>query len=76
MSRADMTIRMNETAIMRKQKTMLAAVSRRALPEGNRLASTLLIARWDTIKTRLERGSKIASAIVANSDSDPEAIAP
>jgi hypothetical protein len=31
-SRADKTIRTSETAIMRKEKAMLPAVSRRALP--------------------------------------------
>lgn len=76
MSREDMTIRMSETDIMRKQNTILPAVSRRALPEGNRLASTLLTARWDTMRRRLERGSKTESAMVANNDRDPEATAP
>jgi hypothetical protein len=61
---------MRETEVMRKQKTMFPAVSIRAFPEGNLLPSTRFTARRDTIRVMLDRGSKRASAMVVNSESD------
>ena len=69
---ADRTIRIHETAFMMKQKTMLPAVSILALPDGNLRASTFLTALLQTMSVTFERGSKIASAIVVHSDSEPE----
>ena len=51
--RADMAIRMNETAVMRKQKAMFPDVSIRALPLGNRRGSTRLTARLHRMSVRL-----------------------
>ena len=51
--RIDSTIRMSETAVIRKQKVMLPAVSMRALPEGKDLESTELTARLERIRVRL-----------------------
>ena len=59
-----------ETADMRKQKTMFPAVSIRALPEGNRRGSTFLTARLQTMRVMLDMGSKTASAIVVNKESE------
>jgi len=70
-----MTIRISETAVMRKQKAMFPAVSMRALPEGKRLGSTWFTARLQRISVKLLIGSKIASAMVVKSDKDPEAMA-
>lgn len=72
----DITMRINDTAIMRKQKEMLPAFSMRAFPEGNRLGSTRLTARAHRMSVRLLSGSKIESAIVVNSASEPDATAP
>ena len=69
-------MRMNDTDVIRKQKTMLPTVSRRALPDGKRLGSTRFTARLVTIKVMLDIGSKMASAMVVNKESDPEEIAP
>lgn len=49
----DSTIRIHDTVVIRKQKVMLPAVSSRALPEGKRLASTLLTARLQRMRVRL-----------------------
>ena len=62
-----------ETAVMRKQKTMFPAVSIRALPEGNLRGSTRLTARLQTIRVMLDRGSKMASAMVVNKESEDPA---
>ena len=64
---------MKETAVMRKQKTMLPAVSMRALPEGKRRGSTRLTARWQIIRVMLDNGSKIASAIVVKREREEPA---
>ena len=69
-------IRMNDTMVIRKQKTMLLTVSSRALPDGKWFRSTRFTARFDTINVTLDIGSKMASAIVVNRESDPEEIAP
>lgn len=61
-SRADIAIKIQETQIMRKAKAMFPAVSRRALPEGNRSESTLFTARWETKRRMLAMGSKMESA--------------
>lgn len=71
-----MTIRINETEIIKKQKEMLPAFSMRALPEGKRLGSTLLTARAHRMSVKLLKGSKIESAMVVNSANEPEATAP
>ncbi len=52
-SRMDSTIRIHDTAVMRKQKAMLPAVSIRALPEGYLDGSTRLTARLHRISVRL-----------------------
>ena len=57
-----------ETAVMRKQKTIFPAVSIRALPEGNLRGSTLLTARLQTMRVMLDKGSKMASAMVVNKE--------
>jgi hypothetical protein len=72
----DITIRINETAIIKKQNEMLPAFSMRALPDGNRLGSTRLTARAQRMRVRLLNGSKIESAIVVKSAREPEATAP
>ena len=51
--RADMTMRMSDTAVMRKQKAMLPDVSMRALPLGNLRGSTRLTARLHRMSVRL-----------------------
>lgn len=71
-----MTMRIKETAIIRKQNEMLPAFSIRAFPEGNRLGSTRLTALAHRMRVKLLRGSKMESAIVVNSASEPEATAP
>lgn len=75
-SMAESTMMMLETAVMRKQKTMLPAVSMRAFPDGNRQGSTVLTARAQTIRVMLDIGSKIASAMVVKRDKEPEEMAP
>jgi len=72
----DMTIRISETEIIKKQNEMLPAFSIRALPDGNRLGSTRLTARAHRMRVRLLNGSKMESAIVVKSASEPEATAP
>jgi hypothetical protein len=72
----DMTMRINETEIIKKQNEMLPAFSMRALPDGNRLGSTRLTARLQRMSVRLLSGSKMESAIVVKSASEPEAMAP
>ena len=59
-----------ETAVIRKQNTMFPAVSIRALPEGNLRGSTLLTARLQTMRVMLDMGSKMASAMVVNKESE------
>ncbi len=66
---------MSETAVMRKQKTMLPTVSRRALPEGKRAGSTRRTARFVRISVRLDMGSKMASAMVVKSEREPDEMA-
>lgn len=75
-SLAENAIRISETEVMRKQKTMLPTVSRRALPEGNRAGSTRLMARLVMIKVTLDMGSKMASAMVVKSDRELDVMAP
>ena len=65
-----------DTAVMRKQKTMLPAVSMRALPEGKRRGSTLRTARLQTMRVMLESGSKTASIMVVKREREPEEAAP
>lgn len=72
----EVTIRMKETDVIKKQNAMFPAVSMRALPDGNLLGSTRLTARFDRIKVTLLNGSKMASAMVVRSDSEPEDAAP
>ena len=55
---------------MRKQKTIFPAVSIRALPEGNLRGSTFLTARLQIIRVMLDKGSKMASAMVVNKESE------
>ena len=69
-SKRDKAIIIQETAVMRKQNTMFPAVSMRALPEGNLRGSTLLTARLQTMRVTLDKGSKIASAMVVNKESE------
>ena len=59
-----------ETEVMRKQKTMFPAVSMRAFPDGKRRASTRFTARLEMMSVMLERGSKIASAMVVKRESE------
>ena len=63
-SMRESTMMMKETDVMRKQKTMLPTVSIRALPEGKRRGSTCWMAWWQIIRVMLDRGSKMASAMV------------
>ena len=70
------TIIRKETAVMRKQKTILPAVSILALPLGKRRGSTFRTARLQMMSVTFDRGSKIASAMVVNSDKEPEETAP
>jgi hypothetical protein len=72
----DITIRISETEIIKKQNEIFPAFSMRALPEGNRLGSTRLTARLHRMSVKLLSGSKIESAIVVKSASEPEATAP
>lgn len=72
----DMTMRIRETDIIKKQNEMLPAFSMRAFPDGNRLGSTRLTARLHRMSVRLLSGSKMESAIVVKSASEPEATAP
>ena len=69
-SMMESTIMIQETAAMRKQKTIFPAVSIRALPEGNLLGSTFLTARLQTMSVMLDMGSKMASAMVVNKESE------
>ena len=62
---------MKETAVMRKQKTMLPAVSILAFPEGKRRGSTRLTARLDAMRVTLDKGSKMASAMVVKREREP-----
>lgn len=66
------TMRMKDTDVMRKQNTILPAVSIRAFPEGKRRGSTVLMARWHVISVMLDKGSKIASAMVVKRDNEPD----
>lgn len=66
---------MNETEVMRKQNTIFPAVSIRAFPEGNRRGSTFFTARLQTISVTLDSGSKTASAMVVNKESEREDVA-
>ena len=75
-SRIEKAMRMKDTEDIRKQKTMFPTVSRRALPDGKRLGSTCFTARLVTIRVTLDMGSKIASAIVVNRESEPDVTAP
>ena len=59
-----------DTADMRKQKTMLPTVSMRAFPEGKRRGSTRLTAWWHAMSVTFDIGSKIASAMVVNKESE------
>lgn len=70
-SSRDSTMMMKDTEVIRKQKTMLPAVSMRALPEGKRRGSTRLTARLQTMRVTLDMGSKMASAMVVNKERDP-----
>lgn len=74
-SRADMTIRTSETENMMNEKTMFPVVEMRARPEGYRLGSTLSTARCDMRSISPESGSKMESAMVTNSDSEPDEMA-
>ena len=67
------TTMMKETAVIRKQKTMLPAVSMRAFPDGNLRGSTCFTARLQTMRVTLDMGSKMASAIVVKRDRDEPA---
>ena len=69
-------IRMNDTEVMRKQKVMFPTVSRRAFPDGKRLGSTRLTARFVTMRVIFDMGSNTASAMVVKRDSDPDEMAP
>lgn len=60
----------HDTAVIRKQKTMLPAVSMRALPEGKRRGSTLFTARLQMMSVTLDMGSKMASAMVVKRESE------
>ena len=55
---------------------MFPTVSRRALPDGNRLGSTCFTARLVTISVTFDIGSKIASAMVVKRESEPDDTAP
>lgn len=65
-------MRIIDTAVIMKQKTILPAVSMRAFPEGKRRGSTFLTARLQAIRVRLDMGSKIASAMVVKREREPE----
>lgn len=54
---------MNETAVIKKQKQILPAVSMRALPAGNLRGSTQLTALLHSSRVKFDIGSKIASAM-------------
>jgi len=69
-------MRMNETVVIMKQKTIFPVVSKRALPEGKRFGSTLLTARLVRIRVMFDIGSKIESAMVVIKESEPEVTAP
>ena len=74
-SRQENAMRMNDTAVIRKQKQMFPAVSMRALPAGNLRGSTRWTALWQSSRVRFERGSKTESAMVVKRDRDLEATA-
>lgn len=74
-SLTERTIRRKDTAVIRKQKTMFPAVSILAFPEGNLRGSTFLTARLQTMSVTFDMGSKIASAIVVNRESEPDEVA-
>ena len=69
-------IKINETAVIRKQKTIFPAVSIRAFPAGYFLASTVATALLLKISVTFDIGSNIASAMVVKRDSEPEETAP
>src|SRR5436305_15329786 len=69
-------IRINETAVIRKQNTMLPAVSMRALPAGYFLASTFATALLLRIRVIFDTGSKMASAMDVKSERDLHDTAP
>lgn len=60
----------HETAVIMKQNTMLPAVSMRAFPDGKRRGSTDFTARLEMMRVILDRGSKIASAMVVKRESE------
>src|SRR5271155_611219 len=75
-SRHEKAIKMNDTAVIKKQKTMLPAVSIRAFPAGYFRASTVATALLLRRSVKFDSGSKIASAMVVNRESDPDEMAP
>src|SRR5436190_16488224 len=75
-SLAEKAIKTSDTAVIRKQKAMLPAVSIRAFPAGNFRGSTRWTALWQRRSVRFDIGSKMASAMVVRRDNDPDAMAP